>query len=279
MNHQVALLIHRRARQRTLCALALFGMVLGGLSTATAGPGAPKDRPGAHEPGKGPPPGAQKKGLRDKFGGDHEGRPGRDDKRHEHDGGTSPGAGSGEHHHGGPPEAMKQRFDELTQKEKAGTLSEDEKKELARMKEMQAHRQTRQQRQARLAELKQKESTGTLTAEEKAELEKLQQVQTRYEAVEKHARERAATRQQRSRDAKRQALKEYPGLQTDAQAKAEYQKHAERLAKLERAKELATASQNNDQLAKIEKLTAQENQRHQTWITNHPAQPSQGAKP
>jgi hypothetical protein len=165
---------------------------------------------------------------------------------------------------------MKQRLAQLQQKDAQGTLTADERQELAGLSQSSGRHQNGTQRRARLADLKQKESAGTLTADEKTELNKAQQIQARHDALEKGATAKAQTRQDRSRDSKRQALKEYPSLGQNADATAEYQKHAERLAMLERAKDLATADQRTDSMQKIDTLIAQENQRHQTWLTQHP---------
>jgi NAD-dependent DNA ligase len=85
--------------------------------------------------------------------------------------------------------------------------------------------------------------------------------------------QKAQTRPKRSRDSKRQALQEYPNLGDSAVAAAEYEKHANRLAQLERAKELALADQRTDVSQKVDTLMAQENKRHQNWLTQHPPTP------
>ncbi len=72
-----------------------------------------------------------------------------------------------------------------------------------------------------------------------AELVKVRQIRASHDALAKRWAELAQSRKNRVRDAKRQALKEYPKLSEDDAATAKYRKHAERLAKLERGKELA----------------------------------------
>jgi hypothetical protein len=286
MNHQRSILplAAKRRRLPALIAVAAATLALLGVTNAVAGPPGPKDPR--------PPPGATMKGgLRDMFGGGKadgkhgpDGKAGPDGERHGpgHGGpqGTAGAPGLGGPHHGGMPPGLQKKLDELKQKEAAGKLTDDEKKELARLNQFQQRRLTRDERRARLAALKQKETDGKLTPDEKAELEKVQKVHERYEDLAKKAKERADSRKQRSREAKRQALKESPKVRSDAATTAEYRKHAERLAKLERAKELATADQNTDAATKIDKLIAQETQRHQAWLAKQTAAnaASQGAK-
>lgn len=278
MNHQRSILTLTTARGhfKVVLGLAAVAMALASVTSAAAAPGGPHDA-------KGPPPGAHKgAGIREQFGG---GKPGPDGKRPEHEHGPGHGAAgtpglNGPHHDAMPP-GLQKKLEELKQKEAAGKLTDDEKKELARLNQFQERRQTREERKARLADLKQKEAAGKLTDDEKKELEKATQVQARQDELEKRDRERAETRKQRAREAKRQALKESPKVANDAATTAEYKKHAERLAKLERAKELATADQNTDAGAKIDKLIAQEKQRHQAWLAKQQAATnaaSQGAK-
>lgn len=169
------------------------------------------------------------------------------------------------------PPGQQKKLEELTQKETAGTLTPEEKTELARLKQFQQRRQTREERKARLTELKAKETGGKITPEEKAELEKMQQIQARHDELEKTLKVREENRKQRSREAKREALRESPKVASDAATTAEYKKYAERLAKLERARDLATADQNTEAVAKIEKLVTQENQRHKAWLAKQAA--------
>jgi hypothetical protein len=235
----------RERRSRTIFGLAILAGALAAVGSASAKPDVPhKPAIGAHAPG-GPAASGHHAGP---LGGPHGlGKPGPGMHGHGEGMAGMPGhfhghgfagmPGFGPHHQGGfGPGGM---------------------------------RPSPEQRKARLAELKQKESTGKLTQEEKAELERMERVQAAHEALANRAKEMAENRKNRSRDAKRQALKEFPKLEQDAAATAEYKKHAERLAKLDRAKELASADQNNDTVQKIDALITQENQRHQTWLANH----------
>ncbi|MGC4063324.1 MAG: hypothetical protein QM784_01455, partial [Polyangiaceae bacterium] len=156
-------------------------------------------------------------------------------------------------------------------------LTDDEKKELEQLKQARPHHDRGlhgAKRKARIEELKQK--GDKLTDDEKKELENAEKAQTRHEEVDKKLKEKAETRKNRSREAKRQALKETPNIGKDAAVTAEYKKHAERLAKLERAKELASADENTEVVQRIDALIAKENARHQDWMSKHPAK-SEGA--
>lgn len=225
-------------------------------------PGELFGRPGSDDKRAGKRPMQHDRATDDK----HEGHPG----HHEHGQGVAGGPGFAGRPHLMPPEAFTKRLDELKLKDAKGTLSPEEKQELERMRRFSGPRMTAEQRKARIAELQQKESGGKLTSEEQAELDRMKLAQARRQAMEKRAAEMAQNRQQRSRDAKRQALKEFPKLSKDAVALTEYKKHADRLAKLDRAKELAAADDRSDMVQKIDALIAQEKQRHQTWLAKQP---------
>ena len=182
----------------------------------------------------------------------------------------------------GFPEGLKKKLEDLAQKETQGTLSDDEKQRLARLRQIKQNFQKREDRVDRAKLLKQKETDGTLTAEEKPELEATKQREARFENLRKQTSDRLSTRQQRTRQAKRLALKELPRLFDDSAAKAEFAKHAERLAKIERARDVASAEQDADTLARLDKVRDRETQRHQAWVAKRrPAANSanQGAKP
>jgi hypothetical protein len=265
-----------------LAALAMaLTSVTDSSAEAKAGPRGPMGQP----PPGGPPGGRGRGGIRDQFGGprpegmkpdgaDHDAKhPG-----HEHGQGVAGGPGMDPRLRGPLFEARQKRVAELKQKEGQGKLTPQEKQELERLQH--PVRFTMEQRMARMTELEQKQAKGKLTAEEQTELDRGKQMRVRREAMEKRFAEMAQNRKNRARDAKRQALKEHPNLGKDANATAEYGKHAERLAKLERAKEVAAADQRTDVVTKIDALIAQENQRHQAWLAKNPAPtaaPSAGA--
>jgi uncharacterized protein YnzC (UPF0291/DUF896 family) len=173
-----------------------------------------------------------------------------------------------------------QRLSELIQKEKDGALSEAEKTELDGLR---AHPPMglghgRAARKARTEELAQKQSSGKLSDDEKSELERLQKKRDRFDGLEKKHETSKVDRDKRRLDSKRQALKSFPGYEKNAPARDEFKKHARRLAQLQRAKDVADADERIEQVARIDKLIAKENQRHDTWMAKHAAPPP-GANP
>jgi hypothetical protein len=224
--------------------------------------GKPGENPGA-KPGHGP--------------GDKAGKPQMGEGKHPH----GPGPGASAEGERPSPEAMqarKKRMEELLQKEKDNKLTDEEKKELQEIKQDRPHHDRGlhgAKRKARIEELKQK--GDKLSDDEKKELEQAEKSQTRHDEIDKKQKEKAESRKARSREAKRQALKDAPKLGKDAAVTAEYRKHAERLAKLERAKELATADENSDVVQRIDALIAKENSRHQDWMSKHQTAKSEGA--
>ena len=127
----------------------------------------------------------------------------------------------------------------------------------------------REQRRARHAELKQKESDGKLSDGEEQELGKIERVRKRHRALKgKHAK-RGKSRIKRRRAARRKALAEFPGLLKNNSALAEYGKHGQRMAQLERAREVAEAEGLDDLVKRIDKLMAREKERHQKWVAKH----------
>lgn len=259
---------------RTMLGAAVLASMIAQTDDASAGPKAGSGAPqGPH--GKGQSPGGRptpselfgRPSPDGKHGGKQEGARGKRD----HEGGVAGSPDLDRHPHMLPPEGFKKRIEELKQKEAQGTISPAEKQELERMQRHRGPRMSIEQRKARLAELQEKESAGKLTEEEKTEFDRIQKAQARRDAMEKRFAERMQNRKIRSREAKRKALREFPKLGTDAAALAEYKKHADRLAKLERAKELANADERADLVEKIDNLVAQENQRHQAWLARQSA--------
>jgi uncharacterized protein YnzC (UPF0291/DUF896 family) len=183
---------------------------------------------------------------------------------------------------GGPDEAGPpgKRVAELKQKEKAGTLTEEEKAELGQMKQRRMGKMKRRAaRKARLAELEEKQKAGKLTDEEKAELEKLEKIKKRHAALKGKFAKRAKDRAKRRRAAKRKAMQEFPGLVKNEQARAAFGKHGMRMARLERAREVAEAEGLDELVARIDKLMEKEKQRHEKWVAKHKAAaPAKGGK-
>ncbi|MFC1641205.1 hypothetical protein ACFL5O_00755 [Myxococcota bacterium] len=183
--------------------------------------------------------------------------------------------------HAGPPSshgaARGGRDRELKQKQATGTLTEEEKKQLEqskqRLKERQATQaERRQQRQAHLDSLKQKQAEGTLSEQEKKQLERIQKIDEHHQKLNAKLARRWKDRAARRLEARRRALQQRPNLAQDQAALAEYRKHAERMARLERARDLAQAEGRGDLAGRIRQLIEHEQKRHQAWL----AKPSGG---
>jgi len=271
---------------RPVLSTALLGLclTLGGVGSAEpkgdkAPPGAAKkpgkDKPGPSGPGRGPegrgpkdeggPPGRGAKG--DGPGRGPEGAPGRGE-------GGPPGKGPmgmpGRGPEGdGPMGVPFKRLRELEEKEKAGTLSDEEKAELERLRQGPGHMKHRQARKQRMAELEEKEKAGSLTDDEKAELDKARKIQGHFDELRQKHEEHKKDRSKRRRASKREAMKHFPGFRKHPKAHHEFQKHAKRLAHLERAREVAEASGKDDLVARIDKLVEKENARHEKWLEHH----------
>lgn len=239
---------------RFVLSTGVVGLALLTAQLADAQPGGGKRRPLPGDPGAQPGGGKMRRPLPRAPGG-----PG---------GGAKRGDKAGH----GPMGLPGRRLADLKEKEKAGTLTEEEKAELEKMQQQRRSRMKRSEaRRERLAELQDKKQSGTLTDEEKSELDKIEKIKERHEALKSKWAEHAKDRTQRRRAARRQAMKEFPGLQKDAQARAEYGKHASRMAKLERAREVAQADGRDELVARIDKLVAIENARHNKWVETHVA--------
>jgi len=233
---------------RLMLPAAALCLILGLASATLAQPGGGKQRP---YPG-GPPGG----GAMRPYPGAGQGAKGKADPKNDKGRPEAPGE------HG-------RRVAELKQKEAKGALTEEERQELEKLKQQRHKGKRREARQARLAELKQKEASGQLTDEEKAELEKLEKIQERHAKLKSKRQELKQNRLVRRRAARRKALAEFPGLLANESAIAEFGKHGQRMAKLERAREVAEAEGLDALVARIDKLMAQENKRHEQWVSKH----------
>ena len=176
--------------------------------------------------------------------------------------------------HGMGPMGMPgQRFAELVEKEKAGTLTDQEKAQLEQLRKVHAmHMARREARQARFAELGEKEKAGTLSDEEKTELAKIKEIQGRFDALKQKYADRMKDRAARRKASKRLALLAFPGADKNPPARAEFIKHARRVAMLDRARELAEAGEREDLVARIDKLLEKEKTRHDAWVERHKAE-------
>ena len=172
------------------------------------------------------------------------------------------------------PEERKEqvkRMVELKKKQKAGTLTPTEEEELAQMKQRRRGKGPRAKRAARIAELAKKKADGKLTDEETQELAKLEKINERHKKLKKKAADRAKDRMQRRRAAKRMALGHFRHIDKDQAALAAFGKHGMRMAKLERAREVAEAEGRDDLIKRIDQLLEKEKARHQKWVEKHKA--------
>ena len=133
------------------------------------------------------------------------------------------------------------------------------------------HRMPWAARKARYSDLKARQDAGTLSPAEQAELERLQTFEARKKALESTEKTNAENRKKRAQEAKRQALRENPNVAKDPAATEEFRKHAERMAKLERAQALATTDDDKELLQRINTLIGKEQQRHGAWLAQHAA--------
>lgn len=134
-------------------------------------------------------------------------------------------------------------------------------------------------RKKRIEELEEKAKGGTLSDEEKAELERAKKARERFEALRKKHEERGRDRAERRRFSKRDAMKRFPDFRKDPRAGDEFRKHARRLAHLERAREVAAASGKDELVARIDQLLAKERARHERWLERHRAPEPKGTTP
>ncbi len=186
---------------------------------------------------------------------------------HEHDGAQDAGVAHG------PRDAVRLRLEEL--EKKGDALTPDEQQELAKLRENR-HRMPWAARRARYADLKSRQDAGTLSAAEQGELQQLQVFENRRASLESTEKANAENRQKRAREAKRAALHENPSVGKDPATTAEFKKHAERMAKLERAATIASTESDDELLKKVNELIGKEQQRHGAWLAKHA--PAQGGQ-
>jgi hypothetical protein len=158
------------------------------------------------------------------------------------------------------------RYEQLKRMEARGALSPSEQVELGRMEEKRRAMSYADQ-QARLEDLRRREAK--LAAAERMEYERLQENRRRHEELERLEAERERTRLARIREAKYRAWQQGRTRHWDDRSYAEYRKHAERQAKLERVRQLAAANGEVRLVVRIDGLIAQEDQRHNNWIARH----------
>lgn len=223
----------------------------------TPTPGKPQSAPGQGTPGM---PGHGPPGARDKGPGPLGSGPADAERM----GRGMPGMGPGMHGMG-PGGMPGHRFGELIAKEKAGTLTPQEKTQLEQLRKI--HAMNMERRDARIKDLREKEQAGKLTDAEKEELAKIGEIQTRFEGLKQKYMERAKDRKKRRLESKRLVLQAFPDAGTNPQLRAEFLKHGKRLAMLERARDVALAGERDDLVARIDQLLEKENQRHEAWVS------------
>lgn len=100
------------------------------------------------------------------------------------------------------------------------------------------------------------------------------------EKATKHAAERKARKEHASKDReelRKQVTAALEGQPMSLAMREELKRHARRLARLERAKEVADEADDNDSVARADKLIAKENARHDKWMQNYDAKATPAA--
>jgi chromosome segregation ATPase len=144
----------------------------------------------------------------------------------------------------------------------------DEKREQRdELKEKHAAKKERHQ------ELKEKEKAGTLSDDEKAELEQMGKRRDALKAKHaelkaKHA-ELKKTWKKRRVDARKKVLDKWPNIRKHPAAVNEMKTHARRMAHLNRAKAVAAAEGRDDLVARIDTLIGKEQARHDRVMKQH----------
>jgi hypothetical protein len=126
-------------------------------------------------------------------------------------------------------------------------------------------------RAERIAALEEKEKSGSLTEDEKAELDKARKTRARFQQLKKKHDERVKSRAERRREDKRKAMMGFPDFKRRPGAVEEFKKHARRVAHLQRARDVAQAAGKDDLVARIDALVAKEQARHERWLQHHRA--------
>ena len=149
--------------------------------------------------------------------------------------------------------------------DKREELKEDRKEKRSEFREKRARRK----------ELKEKETAGSLTEEEKAELERMKKGhevrKARHAALKARHKEIKKTYKKRRRTARRKINQKYPNLHKHPAAVAEFKKHARRMAHLQRAKRVAKADERPKMEARVDALIVKDRARHQAWVARHKA--------
>ncbi len=91
----------------------------------------------------------------------------------------------------------------------------------------------------------------------------------RHEKLEEKQKERSKTRQKRRKEERQEAEKKYPKAKDDPAARAELAKHAKRMARLRRSRELAVADGRDDLVKRVDAMITKEQARHQAAMRRH----------
>lgn len=126
---------------------------------------------------------------------------------------------------------------------------------------------------ARDAGVKPGDDPGVVAARDKARKAAKDLVEARKDLAK--ARKEA---RQAEREAIKARLKTAKGNVNKAALRAELEMHSRRLARLARAHELAQEAKDEEAIARIDRLIAQENDRHGRWLDRHTAPTPGGAK-
>jgi hypothetical protein len=90
--------------------------------------------------------------------------------------------------------------------------------------------------------------------------------------------ERKAKAKEHRAEIKKKVEEKLKGQPMVAAMKEELKRHARRLARLERAKDVATDANDTETVARVDKLIAKENARHDKWMANFDAKAASGDK-
>jgi hypothetical protein len=130
----------------------------------------------------------------------------------------------------------------------------------------------RRERDKRYAELRGREGKSPLSATEQGELKQLtdnRKVSQRLQEKEKSA---EIDRNQRREQSLARARNDFNGrLPGDADTVSEFKKNSERLARLERAREVALEKSQDDLIKRIDTMKTMEQKRHDDWVAQRKA--------
>lgn len=91
----------------------------------------------------------------------------------------------------------------------------------------------------------------------------------RRQKLEEKRKERSKTRQKRRKEEREEVEKKYPKAKDNPAARAELAKHAKRMARLRRSRELAVADGRDDLVKRIDAMISKEQARHQAAMRRH----------